>query len=102
MKNLSLSLLFFISFLPLSYISQKKEIFTQQIDWKFQVDSLLMPFWTHKDALGSPLGNSPTYRCNDGSLSNCNELNHDDIQSDYLRMKSRTALSLLRNLSFDW
>ena len=89
MKNLSLSLLFFISFLPLSCISQKKEIFTQQIDWKFQVDSLLMPFWTHKDALGSPLGNFPTYRCNDGSLSNCNELNDVDIQSDYLRMKSR-------------
>ena len=48
-----------------------------------------MPFWTHKDALGSPLGNFPTYHCNDGSLSNCNELKDVDIESDYLRMKSR-------------
>ena len=89
MKNLSLSFLIFISFLPLSSSSQKKEIYRQQIDWKFQVDSLLMPFWMHKHALGSPLGNFPTWRCNDGSISNCNELNHDYIQSDYLRMKSR-------------
>lgn len=43
----------------------------------------------HKDALGSPVGNFPTYRCNDGSISKCNELNDVDIQSDYLRTKSR-------------
>ena len=91
MKKLIICFLIIITILPLSSFAQKKEIFTQQIDWKFQLDSLLMPFWMHKDALGKPLGNFPTYRCNDGSLSKCNELElvGSYIQSDYLRMKSR-------------
>src|SRR5262249_18794777 len=28
----------------------------------------LLPFWANADALGKPVGNFPTYRCNDGSL----------------------------------
>ena len=99
MKNLSLSSIFHFIFTIVIHFTKKRNFYST--DRLVQVDSLLMPFWTHKDALGSPLGNFPTYHCNDGSLSNCNELKDVDIQSDYLRMKSRTALSLLRNLSFD-
>jgi hypothetical protein len=51
-------------------------------------------------ALGEPIGNFPTYRCNDGSLSHCNELNlntmdswiinqTDSLRREFIRTRSR-------------
>ncbi|UPW19694.1 hypothetical protein M0C34_05275 [Agarivorans sp. TSD2052] len=36
--------------------------------WLESVEKELAPFWLHQDAAGHPIGNFPTYRCNDGSL----------------------------------
>jgi hypothetical protein len=71
-----------------------------KIDWVRQVDSLLIPFWLTEDALGDPVGDFPTYLCNDGSLSDCPELDPENVASwalvqsdtlerDFLRIKSR-------------
>jgi mannose/cellobiose epimerase-like protein (N-acyl-D-glucosamine 2-epimerase family) len=71
-----------------------------KIDWVHQVDSLLMPFWLGEAALGNPVGNFPTYLCDDGSVSDCPELDpaniaswvlvqSDTLRRDFLRIKSR-------------
>src|SRR3954468_20825648 len=36
--------------------------------WMIHLNRDLLPFWTMPEALGNPVGNFPTYRCNDGSL----------------------------------
>jgi mannose/cellobiose epimerase-like protein (N-acyl-D-glucosamine 2-epimerase family) len=38
--------------------------------WQGHLRNELLPFWTSGAALGSPLGNFPTVRCNNGSLVN--------------------------------
>jgi len=35
--------------------------------WRRHLAEDLMPYWTTPDALGTPLGNFPTFRCADGS-----------------------------------
>ena len=82
----------------------KHEVSIPDIDWKHQVDSLLMPFWMTPEAQGQPIGNFPTYRASDGSIMtkhniDFNELNDidnflfvggtDSLQREFLRMKSR-------------
>src|SRR5689334_4441588 len=67
--------------------------------WRQHVTDELMPFWTMPDALGTPVGNFPTFRCNDGALfrpeSPCPELGSaprwitSELARDYTRMKSR-------------
>lgn len=68
--------------------------------WIHQVDSVMMPFWMMDEALGNPVGNFPNYRCNDGTLGDCDELRlenlhpiiltqSDSLKRDFLRMKSR-------------
>ncbi len=61
----------------------------------------LLPFWESKEALGTPVGNFPTYRCNDGKLFDaaapCEELANPDpsvkdiirLDRDYVRMQGR-------------
>jgi len=60
----------------------------------------LLPYWTIPSALGEPVGNFPTYRCNDGSLNNCPELDlskmdawiidqTDSLQREFIRTRSR-------------
>jgi len=37
-------------------------------EWISHIENDLMPFWTSKTAIGTPPGNFPTYRANDGSM----------------------------------
>jgi mannose/cellobiose epimerase-like protein (N-acyl-D-glucosamine 2-epimerase family) len=66
--------------------------------WRHHLTDELLPFWTTPEALGTPVGNFPTFRCNDGSLlrrdAPCPELARPgwiqpELGRDYARMKSR-------------
>ena len=67
--------------------------------WRHHVTDEILPFWVTPAALGSPLGNFPTFRCNDGGAfrpeAPCPELAHppawiaSELGRDYTRMKSR-------------
>ncbi|WP_394242921.1 AGE family epimerase/isomerase [Vibrio astriarenae] len=66
--------------------------------WLTHADKGLSPYWMTLTAQGSPLGNFPTFRCDNGDVLNidapCAELaNHSWIKAefgrDYTRMKSR-------------
>lgn len=66
--------------------------------WIDHLNNDLLPFWTMPTAFGDPVGNYPTYRCNDGSLYDplapCSELANADIgivklDREYFRAKSR-------------
>ena len=70
--------------------------------WLAHLNDELLPFWTMPEALGTPLGNFPTYRCNDGSLVNpadpCPEIRNADpeivkLSRDYVRSKSRQTFA---------
>jgi mannose/cellobiose epimerase-like protein (N-acyl-D-glucosamine 2-epimerase family) len=62
----------------------------------------LLKFWAMQSALGTPLGDFPTYRCNDGALyradSPCPELKDADpgivkLDREYTRAKSRQVFA---------
>jgi len=67
--------------------------------WLDSVSDELAPFWLHQDAYGSPLGNFPTFRCNDGSAyqlsQSCDELANAPkwmaahLNENYTRMQAR-------------
>lgn len=67
--------------------------------WRAHLVDELLPFWLTPDALGQPVGNFPTFRCNDGSAyrseAPCPELAKPpgwispELSRDYTRMKSR-------------
>jgi mannose/cellobiose epimerase-like protein (N-acyl-D-glucosamine 2-epimerase family) len=67
--------------------------------WRHHVTDEIMPFWVTPDALGTPVGNFPTFRCNDGTAFHpeapCLELTElppwmaGEVGRDYTRMKSR-------------
>jgi mannose/cellobiose epimerase-like protein (N-acyl-D-glucosamine 2-epimerase family) len=67
--------------------------------WRQHVTDEIMPFWLTPDALGTPIGNFPTFRCNDGTAYHpkapCPELAKPpdwivpELGRDYTRMKSR-------------
>lgn len=66
--------------------------------WLQHLEEDLLPFWEMQTAWGSPVGNYPTYRCNDGSLYNmvepCPELENPvpgivKPEREYVRAKSR-------------
>ena len=69
------------------------------LEWLVHLERDLMPFWTMPAALGTPIGNFPTFRCNDGSLYNprrpCPELAgaepwiSDHLDRRYVRIMSR-------------
>jgi mannose/cellobiose epimerase-like protein (N-acyl-D-glucosamine 2-epimerase family) len=69
--------------------------------WITHLEDDLLKFWDMPTALGQPLGDFPTYRCNDGSLVNpddiCPELTIDDpivnLARDYTRAKSRQVFA---------
>ena len=73
--------------------------------WVRHLAEDLLPFWDGTNALGNPVGNFPTYRCNDGSLLNlkfpCPELANPDpsvrdiikLDRDYVRMKARQVFA---------
>jgi len=39
-------------------------------EWKRHLEQDILPFWQTPAALGNPVGNFPTFRCNDGSVYN--------------------------------
>lgn len=67
--------------------------------WKQHLTDELLPFWTMPEALGQPVGNFPTFRCNDGKAyepeAPCPELADPpgwikpELGREYTRMKSR-------------
>jgi len=66
--------------------------------WLQHLEQDLLPFWATPTALGEPVGNFPTYRCNDGSLYEaaraCPELRAPipgifDLDRDYTRARGR-------------
>lgn len=67
--------------------------------WTNHLGADLAPFWTMPDALGNPVGNFPTFRCNDGRkwdpVQPCPELGEapewirSELGREYTRMKSR-------------
>ena len=68
--------------------------------WLNHLTDEIMPYWTSPGALGSPVGNFPTFRCNDGTpydaqTNACVELRDSadwirtEIGREYTRMKSR-------------
>ncbi|MUL37492.1 AGE family epimerase/isomerase [Gloeocapsopsis dulcis] len=67
--------------------------------WLRHVNQEIMPFWTMQPALGNPVGNFPTFRCNNGSLWNpskpCPEILNasswvkNDLNKEYVVAKSR-------------
>lgn len=79
--------------------SQMSPSFVTAERWREHYLKDLLPYWLHPDALGSPIGNFPTFRCNDGSRFNrnrpCPELAQSDpwitseLGRDYFRMQSR-------------
>lgn len=77
---------------------------TQDIDWIYQVDSLLMPYWMTEDAQGTPVGNFPTYRYRNGAVVDPAQFDFasvpemlapfvivqtDSFKREFLRIKSR-------------
>ena len=71
--------------------------------WRRHLAEELMPYWTTPDALGTPVGNFPTFRCADGSAyreaAPCPELARgprwirDELPRAYTRMKSRQTFT---------
>jgi mannose/cellobiose epimerase-like protein (N-acyl-D-glucosamine 2-epimerase family) len=68
--------------------------------WTNHLQRDLAPFWTMPDALGEPVGNFSTFRCNDGrrfdrTSNPCPELINagawisDNLDREFLRMQSR-------------
>ncbi|MCK6684465.1 MAG: hypothetical protein L6R30_18845 [Thermoanaerobaculia bacterium] len=67
--------------------------------WVAHLEKDLVPFWTQESALGSPAGNFPTFRCDDGTLVDpqlpCADLAYSGVwisqkmDREYTRMKSR-------------
>jgi mannose/cellobiose epimerase-like protein (N-acyl-D-glucosamine 2-epimerase family) len=67
--------------------------------WISHLEKDLIPFWTMESALGKPVGNFPTFRCDDGNLPDpelpCAELAYSGAwisqkaDREYTRMKSR-------------
>ncbi|MEZ4364611.1 MAG: hypothetical protein R3B48_30830 [Kofleriaceae bacterium] len=67
--------------------------------WRTHLTDELMPFWSSPTALGSPSGNFPTFRCNDGRAYDraapCADFAAPppwiaaELGRDYTRMKSR-------------
>ena len=77
---------------------------THNLDWIYQVDSLLMPYWMMDEAKGSPIGNFSNYRFRDGKILDPNQFDFasipdilapfvivqtDSFKRDFLRIKSR-------------
>jgi len=89
-------------------LKQNKELFNIGVidslpsgyRWLQHLNQELMPFWNMKPALGNPIGNFPSFRCNNGSLWNpnnpCPELTYSlyikndlDKKREYVVAKSR-------------
>lgn len=94
--------------LSLSCKNEPEKLKTQRqgvdIDWIYQVDSLLMPYWMSDEAMGNPLGNYPNYRDREGKILTYDNFDYkkvpdeladflitqsDSLRRHYIRMNSR-------------
>lgn len=81
---------------------------SSEIDWIYQVDSLLMPFWMSEEALGNPSGNYPNYRNTEGHILTYENFDFtsipkhltdflitqpDSLRRNYIRINSRQIYS---------
>jgi mannose/cellobiose epimerase-like protein (N-acyl-D-glucosamine 2-epimerase family) len=71
--------------------------FPSSSDWRNHLTRELMPFWTHPAALGDPLGNFPSVRCNDRSridyANPCGE-----VANGYLLQRRTTIVAMSRQV----
>jgi hypothetical protein len=74
------------------------EIMSQK-DWLKHLNNDLIPFWTTTDAYGTPVGNFPTFRCNDGTLGNCNELLSNNVPEWILNQTDSLKRIYFRTIS---
>jgi mannose/cellobiose epimerase-like protein (N-acyl-D-glucosamine 2-epimerase family) len=63
--------------------------------WQSHLKNELMPYWTSGPALGSPLGNFPSVRCNNGSLINYSQP-CPEVNNGYLLQRRNTVVSMSR------
>ena len=108
MRQLLLTAAVLCSALPA--IAQEKALPTGQ-DWLEHTQLGLAPYWMMEQAQGLPIGNFPTFRCDDGALMQltdiCPELRQSWMEPhylrDYTRMKSRQtyAYGVLFHLTGD-
>ncbi|MBE9066616.1 AGE family epimerase/isomerase [Leptolyngbya cf. ectocarpi LEGE 11479] len=67
--------------------------------WLDHVQQDLLPFWTSPTALGNPIGNFPSVRCDDGTLVNpdnpCPEIQGED---DWLLKNDQYVVALSRQI----
>jgi mannose/cellobiose epimerase-like protein (N-acyl-D-glucosamine 2-epimerase family) len=90
---------FALIFVSVSAFAEISESLPSGERWISHLKKDLLPFWMKEAAFGKPVGNFPTYRCNDGSVYNndapCIELSQSapwikkNLQRDFFRMKSR-------------
>lgn len=74
-----------------------KSVSANKIDWKYHVDSLLMPFWMSADALGETAGNYPAYRYSNGKAIDPTKLDYEILNPDYHQFYMANTDSLRRD-----
>jgi mannose/cellobiose epimerase-like protein (N-acyl-D-glucosamine 2-epimerase family) len=91
----SLLLALFLSLLLNSICGQK----LNGQRWKDHLVNDLLPYWNMPSALGNPTGNFPTYRCNDGLLTNCKELDLSSVESWIINQSDSLKREFIRTRS---
>jgi hypothetical protein len=66
--------------------------------WMFHLQHELLPFWTLPTALGKPIGNFPSVRCDDGSLLDRNHPCPEIKDNTWLMMNRQYTVSLSRQI----
>lgn len=67
--------------------------------WKDHLVNDLLPYWNMPSALGNPIGNFPTYRCNDSLLNNCRELDLNSVDSWIINQTDSLKREFIRTRS---
>ena len=67
------------------------------VDWLYQVDSLLMPFWMSDAALGNPAGNFPNYRDRNGDVLTYENFDFKKVPDEFVPFLIGQSDSLRRN-----
>jgi hypothetical protein len=67
--------------------------------WKNHLTNDLLPYWTTPEALGSPEGNFPTFRANDGSLIDQKDIKNSGIDGWILQQTDSLRKQFIRTIS---
>ena len=76
---------------------KSKSVSANKIDWKYHVDSLLMPFWMSADAQGKTAGNYTAYRYSNGKAVDPSKLDFEILNPDYHQFYMANTDSLRRD-----